>query len=178
MDSQKASTFIDGLWDGDIVPTLTDYIRIPNKSPAFDPAWEANGHMDRAVEMFASWARDKLQAFEKASVNVARLPGRTPLIFIEIPGSPNEHGRVRAAATSDNPTVLMYGHLDKQPFGEGWLTDPCDPVIKDGLLYGRGSVDDGYAFFSAVLCIKACQDLGLKHPRVVITIEGSEEGEM
>jgi acetylornithine deacetylase/succinyl-diaminopimelate desuccinylase-like protein len=72
----------------------------------------------------------------------------------------------------------MYGHMDKQPFGDGWLTDPCDPVIKDGKLYGRGSVDDGYAFFSACLCIKACQDLGIKHPRVVITIEGSEEGEI
>lgn len=72
----------------------------------------------------------------------------------------------------------MYGHLDKQPFGEGWLTDPCDPVIKDGKLYGRGSVDDGYAFFTAILSIKACQDLNLSHPRIVITIEGSEEGEI
>jgi hypothetical protein len=49
----------------------------------------------------------------------------------------------------------MYGHMDKQPFGEGWTTDPCDPVIKDGKMWGRGSVDDGYALFSAVLAIKA-----------------------
>jgi len=58
---------------------------------------------------------------------------------------------------SNKNCVLMYGHMDKQPFGEGWLTDPCDPVIKeDGKMYGRGSVDDGYAFFSAILAIKAC----------------------
>jgi acetylornithine deacetylase/succinyl-diaminopimelate desuccinylase-like protein len=180
MDSQKASTFIDGLWDGDIVPTLTDYIRIPNKSPAFDPAWEANGHMDRAVEMFAAWARDKLQAFEKASVNVARLPGRTPLIFIEIPGSPNEHGRVRAAATSDNPTVLMYGHLDKQPEMAGWTPHegkggPWEPVIKDGRLYGRGGADDGYALFAAITAMLALKEQGLRHSRTVIMIEASEE---
>ena len=45
-------------------------------------------------------------------------------------------------------------------------------------MYGRGSSDDGYAFFTAVLTIKACQDLGLSHPRCTITIEGSEEGEI
>jgi acetylornithine deacetylase/succinyl-diaminopimelate desuccinylase-like protein len=72
----------------------------------------------------------------------------------------------------------MYGHLDKQPFGEGWETDPCEPVIKDGRLYGRGSSDDGYALFTAITAIKACQQLGKSHPKVVITIEGSEEGEI
>lgn len=68
--------------------------------------------------------------------------------------------------------------MDKQPFGEGWNTDPCDPVIKDGKLWGRGSADDGYAYFSALLAIKACQELGKPHPRCTITIEGSEEGEL
>lgn len=70
----------------------------------------------------------------------------------------------------------MYGHMDKQPFGEGWKTDPCDPVIENGKLYGRGSSDDCYAFYSALLSVKACQESGVPHPRVVITIEGSEEG--
>ena len=46
--------------------------------------------------------------------------------------------------------------MDKQPYGNGWDTDPLTPVIKDGKLYGRGSSDDGYAFFSAILAIKAC----------------------
>mmetsp|Transcript_29286 Transcript_29286/g.38998 ORF Transcript_29286/g.38998 Transcript_29286/m.38998 type:complete len:136 (+) Transcript_29286:273-680(+) len=83
-----------------------------------------------------------------------------------------------SSSQSQDKTVLMYGHMDKQPYGEGWETDPCDPVIKDGLLYGRGSNDDGYALFAAILSIKACQELGLGHPRVIITIEGSEEGEI
>ena len=77
-----------------------------------------------------------------------------------------------------NKTVLMYGHMDKQPFGEGWDTDPCEPVIKDGLMFGRGSNDDGYSLFCAILTVKTCQTLGLGHPRVVVTIEGSEEGEI
>jgi acetylornithine deacetylase/succinyl-diaminopimelate desuccinylase-like protein len=68
--------------------------------------------------------------------------------------------------------------MDKQPFGEGWTTDPCEPVIKDGRLYGRGSSDDGYALFTAITAIKACQDLGKTHPKVIVTIEGSEEGEI
>ena len=113
MDQNKASAFIGRLWDDEIVPTLSDYIRIPNKSPAFDPDWQKNGHMDRAVEMFAAWAREKLKAFDKATLDVGRIPGRTPLIFIEIPGKGRDHG-----------TVLMYGHLDKQPEMQGWITGP------------------------------------------------------
>ncbi len=94
--------------------------------------------------------------------------GRSPFLIVNVePTDP-----------SNKNCVLLYGHMDKQPFGEGWTTDPCDPVIKDGKMWGRGSIDDGYAFFSALLSIKACQDNGLSHPRCVITIEGSEEGEM
>ena len=92
--------------------------------------------------------------------------GRSPFLIVDI------------AAHESDLTVLFYGHMDKQPYGEGWDTDPCDPVIKDGKLYGRGSADDGYAFFTSILAVKACQDLGKSHPRCIITIEGSEEGEM
>lgn len=107
-----------------------------------------------------------------ATIKPKEEPGRSPFLIVDVAAHAGSNG------PAPDYCVLMYGHMDKQPFGEGWLTDPCDPVIKDGKLYGRGSVDDGYAFFSACLCIKACQDLGLKHPRVVITIEGSEEGEI
>ena len=107
MDSTTARTFIDRLWDHEIVPNLIDYIRIPNKSPAFDPDWQVHGHMDKAVTQFAAWARAKVAAVAGASVEVVRLDGRTPVIFIDIPG-----------AGSD--TVLLYGHLDKQPEMTGW----------------------------------------------------------
>jgi acetylornithine deacetylase/succinyl-diaminopimelate desuccinylase-like protein len=156
------------MWDAEIVPALCDYIRIPNKSPAFDPGWEARGHMDRAVALFESWARAKLADFPGAVVNVVRLPGRTPLICAEIPGD-------------STGTVLIYGHLDKQPEMEGWRTfdgktgGAWEPVLADGRLYGRGGADDGYAMFAALTALLALKAAGQPHARIVILIEASEE---
>src|ERR1043165_5308269 len=98
MDFSRLTAFMDRIWDDEIVPALTDYIRIPNKSPAFDAEWERHGYMEQ-VEMFTAWAQSKLKSFPGASLDVVRLKTRTPLILIEIPG--NAPG-----------TVLMYGHLD------------------------------------------------------------------
>jgi acetylornithine deacetylase/succinyl-diaminopimelate desuccinylase-like protein len=75
------------------------------------------------------------------TLEVVRLPGRTPVIFFEIPAT-------RAGSTQ---TVLMYGHLDKQPEFTGWRADlgPWTPKYEDGKLYGRGGADDGYAVYAA-----------------------------
>ena len=162
MDTSTASDFINRLWDAEVVPTLETYIRIPNKSPAFDPRWEKNGYMEAAVTLFADWAREKLKSFDKATLDVVRLPGRTPLIFIAVPGTAPG-------------TVLMYGHLDKQPEMKGWTTGPWEPVIKDGRLYGRGGADDGYALFAALSALLALKEQGIAHARTVIIIEASEE---
>jgi acetylornithine deacetylase/succinyl-diaminopimelate desuccinylase-like protein len=164
MNFDKITAFMDHIWDDEIIPVLTDYIRIPNKSPAFDPDWEAHGHMDKAVTMFADWARGKIGAFQGAKLEVVRLPKRTPLILIEIPGS--------AAGT-----VLMYGHLDKQPEMLGWAdgTGPWEPVLKDGKLYGRGGADDGYALFASLSALLALKEQGVAFARTVIVIEASEE---
>ncbi len=164
LDFEKATAFLDGIWDAQIVPRLTDYIRIPNKSQAFDPDWEAHGFMEQAVTLLADWARGKLGAFPGATLEVVRLPGRTPLIFIEIPGD--------AAGT-----VLMYGHLDKQPEMLGWSEGlgPWRPVMKDGKLYGRGGADDGYALFASLAALLALKEQGASHGRAVILIEAGEE---
>jgi acetylornithine deacetylase/succinyl-diaminopimelate desuccinylase-like protein len=164
MDFPKAAAFLDEIWDDEIVPKLTDYIRIPNKSPAFDPEWEAHGFMEQAVTMFADWARGKLSAFPGATLEVVRLPKRTPLIFVEIPGTAPG-------------TVLMYGHLDKQPEMLGWAEGlgPWEPALKDGKLYGRGGADDGYALFASLAALLALKEQGVAHARTVIVIEASEE---
>jgi acetylornithine deacetylase/succinyl-diaminopimelate desuccinylase-like protein len=164
MDFPKAAAFLDRMWDDEIVPKLTDYIRIPNKSPAFDPDWEAHGYMEQAVTMFADWARGKLSAFPGATLDVVRLPKRTPLIFVEIPGTAPG-------------TVLMYGHLDKQPEMLGWAEGlgPWEPALKDGKLYGRGGADDGYALFASLAALLALKEQGVAHARTVIVIEASEE---
>ncbi|MDP1795174.1 MAG: M20/M25/M40 family metallo-hydrolase [Acidimicrobiales bacterium] len=159
-----SDTFIDQSWDR-IVPVLEQYIRIPNKSPAFDPEWEAHGHMERAVALVRDWlaAAD----IDGIDVSVHRLPGRTPVIVCEIP----------ATTTATTGTVLLYGHLDKQPEMEGWFDGfgPWEPRIEGDRLYGRGGADDGYAAFAARTAIEAVRNRDRDHARCVILIEASEE---
>ena len=52
MDIERTRKFVDQCWGDEIVPTLIEYIRIPNKSPSFDPDWAAHGYMDEAVRLF------------------------------------------------------------------------------------------------------------------------------
>lgn len=162
--SAPLRAFVDRLWNAEIVPCLTDYIRIENKSPAFDPDWQARGHMDRAVELLSGWAREKIKGLPGATMTIERLPGRTPLILIEVPGQSDE-------------TVLLYGHLDKQPEMTGWAEGkgPWNPVIEGDKLYGRGGADDGYALFGALAALLALQQQSVAHARAVIVIEASEE---
>jgi acetylornithine deacetylase/succinyl-diaminopimelate desuccinylase-like protein len=164
MNPTLAKAFIDRIWDEEVIPQLTDYIRIPNKSPAFDPDWQAHGHMDAAVDQFAAWAKAKIAGLDGASLEVVRLDGRTPVIFIDIPGDGDE-------------TVLLYGHIDKQPEMSGWAEGlgPWVPVLKDGRLYGRGGADDGYAMFGALSAILALKAQGQAHARCAVLIEACEE---
>ncbi|NYF20182.1 acetylornithine deacetylase/succinyl-diaminopimelate desuccinylase-like protein [Xanthomonas sp. JAI131] len=166
MDSAKIDRFLSEKWDDDIVPQLVDYIRIPNKSPMFDADWVANGYMDDAVRLMERWAR--AQAIPGLAVEVVQLEGRTPLIYLEVPATGAETGA---------DTVLLYGHLDKQPEMTGWDDDlgPWTPVLKGDRLYGRGGADDGYALFGSLAAILALQDQSIPHARCVILIEACEE---
>ena len=150
------------MWQRSIVPALVDYVRIPNKSPAFEPDWQALGHMQAAAEHLAAWAKGCGVA--GLVHRIVTLPGRTPVLVCEVPGT-------------GTGNVLLYGHYDKQPEFDGWADDlgPWEPVIKDGRLYGRGGADDGYACFAALTAIKALQEAGLPHPRCTVLIEGCEE---
>lgn len=158
----EAEAFINHTWEESIVPELYHYIAIPSKSPAFDPDWQEHGFMDQAVALMSTWV--KSQAIRGLQCGVVRLKGRTPLIYIEVPGSSSE-------------TVLMYGHLDKQPEMSGWDDDlaPWKPVRKGHKLYGRGGADDGYAIYASLTAIQCLQEQGKPHARCVIMIEASEE---
>src|SRR6185312_4171995 len=164
MNESSVTGFMDRIWEDDILPTLTDYIRIPNKSPAFDPKWVEHGHMDKAVALFETWARKKIEKLPGAKLDVVRLEGRTPLILIEVPGKTDD-------------TVLLYGHLDKQPEMAGWAegTGPWVPVTRDDKLYGRGGADDGYAMFASLAAILALHEQNIPHARSVVLIEACEE---
>ena len=157
-------TFVDDIWDREIVPTLCDYIRIPNKSPMFDSQWAANGHMQRAVELLRDWAKNV--AIEGLTTRIVTLEGRTPTLLAEIPATAPTAG-----------TVLLYGHYDKQPEFTGWQPglSPWEPVLRDGKLYGRGGADDGYALFGSLTAIAALQAEQIPHGRCVVLIEGCEE---
>lgn len=164
MDTARLSRFVSGLWDDEIVPQLIEYIRIPNKSPMFDAQWVEHGHMEAAVKLIQDWAESKLSQLPGATLEVVRLEGRTPLIFIDVPGEGDD-------------TVMLYGHLDKQPEMTGWADDlgPWKPVIKGDRLYGRGGADDGYAIFGSLAALLALQEQGIPHARCVVMIEACEE---
>jgi acetylornithine deacetylase/succinyl-diaminopimelate desuccinylase-like protein len=162
MDAKRLSTLIAKTWDDSIIDRLTAYVRIPNKSPMFDPQWEEHGYMEAAVKLMADWCR--AQPLPGARVEVRRLPGKTPLLLIDIPGE-------------IAGCVLLYGHLDKQPEFTGWLPGlgPWEPVIRDGKLFGRGAADDGYAVFSSLTAIAALKEQRVPLPRCVVLIEACEE---
>lgn len=162
MDTSKTRHFVEQTWTESIVPALKEYLTIPNQSPAYDAAWHSNGYMDQAVELIATWIT--AQEVPGLTLEVVRLEGRTPLLFVEIPGDATE-------------TVLLYDHLDKQPPMDGWNEGlgPWTPVIKNGRLYGRGGADDGYAAFASLTAIKALQLQGASCARCVVIIEACEE---
>ena len=153
---------IEKIWDDSIIPTLQEYIKIPNKSVMFDKDWKKHGHMDKAMKLIVDWC--KAHPLEGMKLDLLESEGRTPLLFIEIPGQVDD-------------TVLLYGHMDKQPEMRGWDEGkgPWEPVIEDGKLYGRGGADDGYSTFAAMTAIASLQKNDIPHARCVILIEASEE---
>jgi acetylornithine deacetylase/succinyl-diaminopimelate desuccinylase-like protein len=162
MNPEQIARSVAQLWDESIVPTLQRYIRIPNQSPLFDPDWKKNGHMHAAVSLVRAWVEE--QQVEGLRIETLEVEGRTPLIFIEVAGD-------------DSSTVLIYGHLDKQPAMVGWDDGlgPWTPVLRAGRLFGRGGADDGYAIFSAISAIRAIKEQNVPHSRIVVIIECCEE---
>lgn len=161
-------------WDDDIVHRLEDYIRIPAKSPMFDADWVKNGYIDTVVWDAATWVM--AQKVDGLTLEVIRLEGRTPVLFFEVAASSGAADANPAKAPSGQ-TVLMYGHLDKQPEFSGWRSDlgPWTPKYEDGKLYGRGGADDGYAVYASIAAIQALKSQNVAHPRIVGLIETCEE---
>ena len=159
MNQEKLTQFVERAWNDEALPLLVEYIKIPNKSPEFDKDWEKHGFMEQAVDLLSGWAKQKVAGMKGASLEVLRLPGRTPLIVIDIPG----------VAKEAEPVLLV----EMVGWAEG--TGPWIPVIKDDKLYGRGGADDGYAIFAALSAIGALKEQGIPHARCVVLIEASEE---
>ncbi|MFI6029038.1 M20/M25/M40 family metallo-hydrolase [Amycolatopsis magusensis] len=165
MDQRLLRETIQDTWRTDALASLSEFVSIPALSPAFDAWWASNGHLHAAVEHLRKWLVSR--QLPGAVVDVVKLPGRTPLLLLEIPAS--------GATTED--TVVLYGHLDKQPPAGEWSPglDPWTPVVKDGRLYGRGAGDDGYAGYAASTALEALHRAGGRHARTVVLLETCEE---
>ena len=168
-EATRIAQFTNRTWDEEIVPAITDYIQVPAKSPMFDADWAANGYIERVIRDAATWVEGRHVAGLK--LEIVRLEGRTPVIFFEVPAT--KPGGNEAGAE----TICLYGHLDKQPEFNGWRNDlgPWTPKYVDGLLYGRGSADDGYAVYASLTAIMALDREGIPRPRCVGIIESCEE---
>ena len=194
LNTAQALTDVSARWDGDIVKQISDYITIPAKSPSFDKDWAGHGHIDTVMRNAAAWV--EAQKVEGLKLEVVRMEGRTPVLFFEVPassGSAEAERRAGPPQASSAPsggsalhdvksvgarkTVLMYGHLDKQPEFTGWRSDlgPWTPKYEDGKLFGRGGADDGYAVYASVAAIQALKAQNVPHPRIVGLVETCEE---
>jgi len=176
-DTDALLSHVSDSWSQRIVPELKSYIEIPAKSPAFDADWAAHGHLDRVLQRAADWVL--AQQVPGLTLEIVRLKDahgreRTPVMFFELPASAGKDG---TPAPSSGQSVLMYGHLDKQPEFTGWRSDlgPWTPKIDDGKLYGRGGADDGYAVYASIAAVQALKAQGVAHPRIVGLIETCEE---
>ena len=162
MNSDQLLKTVNSFWDHHITPTLTEYIKIPNKSPSFDPNWEKNGFMKEVLDLAVDWTNEHKP--KKSKLYVKQSKKRTPVLLVDIPGELDGN-------------ILMYGHLDKQPEMEGWNEGkgPWIPVLEDGKLYGRGGADDGYALFASICAVNSLLEQNIKLPRILILIEFCEE---
>ena len=167
LDTAQVLSSVTRAWDDDLVGQISEYIEIPAKSPAFDANWAQAGYLNQVVERTAAWI--EAQKVAGLTLEIIRLPGRTPVLFFEVAST--------RAQSASSQTVLMYGHLDKQPEFDGWRNGlgPWTPKYLDGKLYGRGGADDGYAAYAAITAIQALKEQKVPHPRIVGLIETCEE---
>lgn len=166
MEQNSVRETVRGLWANDVLPSLSGLVEIPALSPGFDSDWQRSGHLDAAIDHVRGWLAAR--EIPGASIDVVRLEGRSPVLLLDVPATPG---------AEDRGTVLMYGHLDKQPPVGGWSEGlgPWTPVLRDGRLYGRGSADDGYAGYAATTALEAVRAGGGAHARAVVLLETGEE---
>jgi acetylornithine deacetylase/succinyl-diaminopimelate desuccinylase-like protein len=166
MDSEILHGTVVRGWADGVLPSLAGLVEIPAVSAAYDVSWERNGHLRAAVDHVSDWAASR--DLPGVRCDVVQLDGRAPLLLVEVPPTAN--------ATADG-TVLLYGHLDKQPPLGDWSEGlgPWHAVARDGRLYGRGAVDDGYSGYAAITALEAVRAAGGEHARAIVLLETGEE---
>lgn len=163
-DAKATQEFVQSLWEDWYVKGLSDFITVPNLSPMFDAEFHTNGYIQEAIVLVDNY------------INKLEIVGMTKHSFTPA-GKPPMICYVVEPQGDSKKNVMLYGHLDKQPWllpwGEG--LGPIDPVRRGDYLYGRGGADDGYSAFSCMLAIKNLQQQGAAHPRCCLVLETEEE---
>jgi acetylornithine deacetylase/succinyl-diaminopimelate desuccinylase-like protein len=161
---EKFAGYIDSQFEPFFVKGLQDFVRIPNLTPMVDADYATNGLLQKAMECVDTYIQSlDIKGLTRTVIHPA---GMNPMVVYVVEPS---------AGSTKN--VMLYGHLDKQPYGPGWEEglSPTDPVIRGEYMWGRGSADDGYSAFACMLAVKAIQQSGEKLPRIVLTLESEEE---
>jgi acetylornithine deacetylase/succinyl-diaminopimelate desuccinylase-like protein len=166
VEQETVRESVERSWTDDVLPSLAGLIEIPALSPAFDRDWAEHGKLRAAVDHVRAWI--EARGVPGARLEVVELAGRSPLLLVDVPASPG---------AGDKGTVLLYGHLDKQPPVGGWADGlgPWTPVLRGGKLFGRGVVDDGYSAYAATTALEAVRAAGGEHARAVLLLETGEE---
>ncbi|HEY3870623.1 MAG TPA: M20/M25/M40 family metallo-hydrolase [Actinocrinis sp.] len=166
MDQSEVRAAVVDRWTGQVMPSLAALVEIPALSPGFDADWAAHGHLRAAVDHVRAWIAAR--GLPGARFEVVELEGCSPLLLADVPATPG---------AADKGTVILYGHLDKQPPVGGWSEGlgPWKAVVRDGRLYGRGAVDDGYSGYAATTALEAVNAAGGEHARAVLLLETGEE---
>jgi acetylornithine deacetylase/succinyl-diaminopimelate desuccinylase-like protein len=159
----KTLAYIESHWENWYVKGLGDFIRVPNLTPMVDKEYLTNGLVEKSMDCVDGYVNElNLKGISK---KIYQPEGSTPLLVYVI------------EAINSTKNVMLYGHLDKQPWMAGWAEglSPTDPVIRGDYMYGRGGADDGYSVFSCMLAIKNAQEQGVSVPRCVMVLETEEE---
>ncbi|MGV3638389.1 MAG: dipeptidase [Flavobacteriales bacterium] len=135
---------------------LLDLLRIPSVSA--DPKYKAD------VARCADAVKQRMLEAGLEKVEVCPTAGH-PIVYGEKIVDPSK------------PTVLVYGHYDVQPPDplDLWHSGPFDPVIKDGMIYARGSADDKGQFYMHIKAVEVMMKSGGLPCNVKVMIEGEEE---
>jgi acetylornithine deacetylase/succinyl-diaminopimelate desuccinylase-like protein len=136
---------------------LAEFLRIPSISA--DPAHA--GHVAEAGE----WVCDLIRSAGGAAE------------LVDWEGEPLAIGELRPSAGGDRPVVLCYGHFDVQPPDplELWESAPFEPEIRDGYLYGRGTVDDKGQLYMLLAAARELARAGDLPVTVRFACDGEEE---
>ncbi len=162
--------YINDQMESVVIPALEDFIRLDNQSRSYVKDTKQNLEMQKKAIAKAKEFADSMK-LENYKFHNFQEDERTPVAMAIFEASENYKDKTKGP-------IMMYGHLDKQPpLTEKWSEglSPYNPVIKDKKLYGRGGVDDGYAFFCCILLMKAYQEFKIPYSKTILYFETDEE---